>query len=195
MGKPFSDLEKRAFTILSNGGDPAQSLDRELASYWRWRLDPSAASHDLPQESIRTNDRKLRDVAIRPFDLDLGNDVFVRTTISERSYAAIGDGTKATLNIQDIAATTTAYRLARYTPPKVYWRTGGGDRPLPRTSRITGRKYTTYFQRSDPGYTAPFGKAAGAERVSARQALIRAALQPAEGTLDLISFSPEKARN
>jgi hypothetical protein len=67
MGKPYSDLEKRAIAILSGGGDPATSQDQELAKYWKWRLNPSATSHDLPEASIRDTGRKLDDVAIEPF--------------------------------------------------------------------------------------------------------------------------------
>ena len=195
MGKPFSDLEKRALAILANGGDPSQSRDLELARYWEWRLNPSASSHDLPEASTRTTGRKLDDYALRPFGIDLPAGTFAKVTMSQRTKAALSANQLTILQVTEIEQNTTAYRLARFTPAKVYWRTGANATPIERTSRITGRKYKTYYEQSDEGYTAPFGKAGDNVSLQQRQQAIREALQPESGTVDLVSFSPEKARN
>lgn len=195
MGKPFSDLEKRALAILANGGDPAQSRDLELARYWEWRINPSANSHDLPAASTRTQGRKLDDYAIKPFGIDLPTGTFAKVTMSKRTEAALNDSQKTILQLIEIQDDTVAYRLARFTPAKVYWRTGAGTTPVERTSRITGRKYKTYYESTDQGYTAPFGKTTDGVSLQQRQQAIRGALQPEAGTVDLVSFSPEKSRN
>lgn len=195
MGKPFSDLEKRAYAILANGGDPAQSQDQELAKYWRWRINPSLDSHDLPTASERPNGRKLDEVAIIPFGIDLPVNQYAKTTISKRSSTFISSGVKTALQIKDIVADTTAYRLARFRPAKVYARTGAAENPEERTSRITGRKYKSYYAAADQGYTMPFGSTEAASTVAERQAAISAAIKTQDATIDLITFSPEKATN
>lgn len=166
MGKPFSDLEKRAFTILANGGDPAQSQDTELANYWKWRINPSLASHDLDAASERPNGRKLDEVTIIPFGIDLPTGQYAKTTISQRSRAFANGSVETALQIADITADTVAYRLARFRPAKVYARTGAADTPISRTSRITGREYKSYYAKADPGYTMPFGKQAATDTVT-----------------------------
>lgn len=195
MAKPFSDLEKRAIAILANGGDPTQSRDLELARYWEWRINPSADSHDLPAASERPEGRKLDDFAINPFGLDLGADVFAKVTMSKRTQAALSDPQKTALQIQAVEPTTKAYRLANFKPAKVYWREGAANTAIERTSRITGRKYKTYYEPTDQGYTAPFGTNTAGDTVNQRQAAIRAAIQTATSTIDLLTFTPEKSRN
>ena len=195
MGKPFSDLEKQAFTILANGGDPAQSLNEELARYWRWRINPAANSHDLPSESTRTQGRKLDDFGLNPFGIEMPTGVLAKVTMSKRTQAAIDDPLKRTFGISDLDDTTQSYRLGRFTPAKVYWRTGASTTPVERTSRITGRKYKSYYEESDQGYTAPFGEATDGASLQERQKEISAQIRQAFPTADLISFSPEKSRN
>ena len=194
MGKPFADLEKRALAILGNGGDPAQSLDRELASYWTWRINPSANSHDLPAASERSEGRKLDSFAINPFGLSMGANTFAKVTMSKRTQAWLTTELKSTLQVADIIDSITAYRLANFTPAKVYARTGAADTPVERTSRITGRKYKSYYAAADQGYTMPFGQQAETDTVQARQTAVEAAIKKKDPTIDLISFSPEKLR-
>lgn len=195
MGKPFSDLEKRAFAILANNGDPTQSKDKELAEYWKWRLDPTLASHDLPAASERPNSRKLQQVALVPFGIDLPTNQYAKTTISKRSFDFASSGVLDDLALESVDADTIAYRLARFRPAIVYARTGAADVTVSRTSRITGRKYKSYYAAADEGYTMPFGKKVAADTVTERQAAIRAALEAKTETIDLITFSPEKAVN
>ena len=85
--------------------------------------------------------------------------------------------------------------MARFTPAKVYWRKGAATTPITRTSRITGRKYKSYYEANDEGFTAPFGEKTANDTVTERQQAIRAAIQTETSTIDLLSFSPEKARN
>lgn len=195
MGKPFSDLEKRAIAILGNSGDPAQSQDKELANYWKWRINPSLDSHDLPDASTRTEGRKLNDIGIRPFGIDLPLNVLAKVTISERTQNILTDGQETALQIEELEAADASYRLARFTPARVYWRTGAATTPVTRTSRITGRKYKSYYTEEDQGYTAPFGETEGGATVAERQAAIRAAIQTGNSNIDLLTFSPEKSRN
>ena len=195
MGKPFSDLEKRALAILANSGDPTQSADQEVAKYWAWRIDPSATSHDLDAASVRTTGRKLDDVALIPFGIDLPANQYAKTTISQRSFDFASEGVLPALQLESIDANTIAYRLARFTPAKVYARTGAATTAETRTSRITGRKYKTYYAKADEGYSMPFGSTVATTTVSERQAAITAALRTPTSTIDLISFSPEKARS
>ena len=194
MGKPFSDLEKRAFAILANGGDPSQSLDSALANYWRWRVNPSAASRDLPDASTRTQGRKLDDVAIRPFGINLPTNTFAKVTISQRSKAWAS--TELATVYQHVTPTDAqmALRLGRFSPARVYARTGAAGTPIPRTSRITEREYKTYYDRADQGYSIPFGETADPNGVQNRQTAITEALQTEGRAIELISFSPEKVR-
>lgn len=192
MGKPFSDLEKQAFAILANGGDPAQSLNTELARYWRWRINPSLDSHDLDPESIRAENRKLDDFAIEPFGLDLPNGVSAKVTVSKRTQARVPEGSRATFGFKAINATNVAIKLANFRPAKVYWRTGALDQSVERTSRITGRKYKTYYRENAEGFSMPFGEGAENETLQQRQEILRGWLQANQDDPELISFSPEK---
>ena len=194
MGKPFSDLEKSVLAILANGGDPTQSKDKEVANYWAWKIDPSAVSHDLPVASERPNGRKLDDFAVTPFGIDLPVNQYAKVTISKRSQAFMTETLKTALQIEDTGPTVTAYRLARFTPARVYARTGAADTPISRTSRITGRKYKSYYAAGDEGYSMPFGSTAAATTVVERQEVIKKAIKDQDATIDLITFSPEKAR-
>ena len=192
MGKPFSDLEKRAFTILANGGDPAASQDSELASYWRWRINPSLNSHDLPAASERPDGRKLDDVYINPFGVDMPTGVFAKVSASQRALTYAQAGLKTALQHTTLAATETGFKLGNFKPAKVYLRTGAAATSLSRTSRITGREYKSYYAREDEGYTYPFGQNNDAETLSDRQSEIRTAILAQDSTINLISFSPEK---
>lgn len=192
MGKPFSDLEKRALAILANKGDPAQSQDEEVANYWKWRINPSLNSHDLPPASERPRGRKLDDFGIFPFGIDLPASTYAKATISRRSKEFIGEGLETALQIKALEANTVAYRLARFKPAKVYTRTGASVESEPRTSRITGREYKSYYARADEGYTMPFGTNATNDRVAERQQAITAAIKAQDATINLITFSPEK---
>lgn len=195
MGKPFSDLEKRAYTILANGGDPLQSLDQELASFWQWRINPSANSHDLPAASERPNGRKLEDVAIRPFAVDLPTNTYAKVTISERSSTWGANDLQGLYQHVDITTTNIALRLKNFRPARVYARTGAANTPVSRTSRITGREYKSYYDRADQGYSAPFGDSADGDGLQARQVAIEQSLSSGDTTINLISFSPEKYRS
>lgn len=194
MGRPFSDLEKRAFTILANGGDPAQSLDTELASYWAWRINPSLESHDLSAASTRITGRKLQETGINPFGMDLPANTFAKATLTKRTQDFITAPLKTALQHNDLAPTTTAYRLARFRPARVYARTGAADTPTERTSRITGRKYKTYYTQADEGYSMPYGQNADGDTDRQRQTAITAAIKTQDTTVDLISYSPEKLK-
>ncbi len=195
MAKPFSDLEKRAIAILSNGGNPATSQDQELAKYWQWKLNPSLPSHDLPAASTRTVGRKLDDVAINPFGVDMAAGTFAKVTVSQRSAVFANPGTKTALQHTVITPTTTAYRLGRFTPARVYIRTGAAAASTERTSRITGRKYKTYYTGSDEGYSLPFGQNTEGDTVQERQTAITAAVKVQDPLINLITFTPEKVRS
>lgn len=194
MGKPFGDLEKRALAVLAGGGNPAQSQDKELANYWTWRINPADNSHDLKTTSVRTSDRKLDDIGITPFSLDLPSGQLAKVTISQRSLA-FAAGIKAALGYEDLGATTVAYRLGKFTPAKVYARTGASDVGVSRTSRITGRKYKSYYSEEKEGYSMPFGEKTAGDTQFERQTAISTALKAlAAQKIELISFTPEKAR-
>lgn len=195
MAKPFGDLEKRAIAILAAGGDPATSADTALANYWKWKLNPSANSHDLPAASERPNGRKLQDIALVPFGIDLPTGQYARTTISERSFDFASQGILDELMLESIDVNTVAYRLARFRPAKVYARTGAAETSVERTSRITGRAYKTYYAASDEGFTMPYGNTATPSTPTERQAVITAAIQALDTTVDLITYTPEKAVN
>ncbi len=193
MGKPFSDLDKQVYAILAGGGDPLQSQNEAVRKYWEWKLNPSANSHDLPTSSTRTAGRKLTDVAITPFDIELDAGIFARVTISERSNTFYTDKL-SDLGITAISATTKAYSLGKFTPAKVYARTGASETSTERTSRITGRKYKTYYTSTDEGFSAPFGQKTAGDRESERQSALLPIVKGIADTIELVSFTPEKAR-
>lgn len=189
MGKPYSDLEKRAIAILANGGNPAQSSDQAVAKFWQWYTNPSNANHKLPTASKRTTDRKKDPVYIKPFGKDLLAASYAKVQISKRTNAALPAATKTACNYHTLGAAEEGYRLRGFNPAYVYWRTGEATTPTDRTSRITGRSYSSYFAAGDQGYTAPFGKT-GTESESDRQRAIKATLT----TFNLVTFTPEKFR-
>lgn len=191
MGKPFSDLEKQVIAILSGGGDPLQSQNEAVRKYWEWRLNPSSTAHDLPESSTRTSGRQLDDVAIVPFSTTLGANNYAKVTISQRSMAFY-DSVKGILGHQTLADTDVAFRLGKFTPAKVYARTGAAAESTARTSRITGRKYKTRYAGTDQGYSAPFGAGTANENFYNRQQLVEEEVQKLDATINLISFSPEK---
>jgi hypothetical protein len=195
MGKPYSDLEKRAIAVLAGGGDPAASQDQELASYWKWRINPTAPSHNLPTASERSTGRKLDDIAITPFGIEMGENMLAKVTISKRSdefykpkYADLG------IELIDGTGTEVAYRLGSFKPARVYARTGAATSAVTRTSRITGKKYKSYYQESDQGYSAPFGKKLATDTQAERQQEIKTEVQSINSAINLITFTPEKIK-
>lgn len=193
MGKAYSDLEQRALAVLAGGGDPAASQDQALSNYWKWRVNPLAPSHNLPAASERPAGRKLIDVTITPFGLPSTVDALIKTTISIRSQEFF-TSRFATLGISLITGETTGIplRLNGYKPARVYARTGAGTSGVPRISRITGRRYKSYFTETDQGYSAPFGKKAAASTEAGQQADIKGSFTGANNTVGLVTFTPEK---
>lgn len=192
MGKPYSDLEKRAIAILAGGGNPATSADKEVANYWQWKINPTASNHDLPATSTRTAGRKLEAVGINPFQFSLPVSVFARVTISERAKA-FAASFKTELGHDDLTGTNLAYPLGKFRPAKVYARKGASETSSERISRITGRRYKSYYAGSDEGFTAPFGEKTIGDDQFERQLVIRSAILASDTTINLITFSPEKA--
>jgi len=186
MGKRCGDLEKRALAVLAGGGNPANSQDEELRNYWTWRINPSDNSHNLPAASERPTGRKLDEVAIEPFNIDLVADLFVKVNISQRSNGAAATAVKTACGFKTLTATQKALRVDRFKPARVYWRTGDATNSVVRTSRITKRSYKSYYSAGDEGFSVPFGKV-GTDSIVERQAAIRAAL----AGINLITFSPE----
>lgn len=195
MGKAYSDLEQRALAVLAGGGDPGTSQDEGLANYWKWKINPIAASHNLPAASERPAGRKLVDVTLKPFGLDSTVDALIKTTISIRSseYFASKFNILA-IDLVSSSTTGTPLRLKGYKPARVYARTGAGTSGVSRTSRITGRRYKSYFAESDQGYSAPFGKIAASSTEASQQLDIRASLTGGTSTVGLITFTPEKLK-
>ncbi|WP_319418858.1 hypothetical protein [Pleurocapsa sp. FMAR1] len=194
MGKPYSDLDKRAFAILSNGGNPATSQDKELAKYWAWKLDPSATSHDLDAASVRTTGRKLNYIGINPFGIDMAANNYAKVTVTKRTDAILTDVLENILKHEKDPTGKVFYPLKGFKPAKVYFRRGAATSPRPETSRITGRKYKTYYQKGDLGYSAPFGQGVESDTFLSKSAQIRGAIQTAFADASLITFSPEKVR-
>ena len=194
MGKPYSDLEKRALAILANNGNPASSQDAEVANYWKWKINPSLDSHTLDEGSTRPRGRKLLDVAINPFGINMAANTFAKATISDRANDFLDADIKSALKFKTLAANDTVYRLGRFTPARVYFRLGAATATRTETSRITRRKYKTHYQKTDQGYTAPFGQSAEADTVFARQTQIKTAIKSKFESANLITFSPEKVR-
>jgi hypothetical protein len=195
MGKPYSDLEKRALAVLAGGGDPAASRDLGLANYWKWRINPLDDSHDLPSASERSSGRKLLEVTLKPFGLDNTVDALIKTTISTRSseFFASRFGIFG-IDLVDSSTTGIPLRLNGYKPARVYGRSGAGASAASRISRITKRKYKSYFSESDQGYSSPFGKIAGTSTQAERQTDIKTTLLAGSSTLGLVTFTPEKLK-
>lgn len=191
MGKPYSDLEKRALAILANGGNPAQSQDTAVANYWQWKINPSSNAHNLPTESTRTADRKKDAVALLPFGATLATGTFAKAQITKRTNTALPANVKSAAGYQTVSGTQQALRLRGYQPAYVYWRTGEATTSASRTSRITRRPYKSYYTASDQGYLAPFGRVNTADTEGQRQQAIKTAF--ATG-INLITFTPEKYR-
>ena len=194
MGKPFSDLEKRVIAILAGGGNPLQSNDQEVVKYWNWKINPTAASHDLPTTSIRASGRKTDEVNILPFTASLPASQFAKATFSKRAQTGIAGGVKTALAHKTVGENDSAIWLGKFKPAKVYYRTGAAENSVARTSRITGRSYKSYYTGSDEGFTAPFGKVNSTDTQLQRQVAIKAAIISADATVNLISFTPEKFR-
>lgn len=191
MGKPYSDLEKRAIAILAGGGNPATSQDQAVARYWQWKVNPSSANHRLPATSKRPNNRKKDVVALFPFSVELTAGVYAEAMISKRSKTALGANTAACGHQTPSTGQQVLY-LGKYKPAYVYWRTGEATESADRTSRITGRTYKSYYTATDEGYMAPFGKpnAASTDTQAERQRAIKTAL----ASFNLVTFTPEKYR-
>ena len=194
MPKPFSDLASQVMAILASGGDPLQSQNEAVKKYWQWRLNPTDDSHDLPDESTRTEDRQLEDVYIEPFGVDLPDKLYAKVTISKRSLdfftAKFTDlGVKATLADGEIGL-----KLGDFTPARVYARTGGATAPQERISRITGRKYKSYYARTDQGYSAPFGTKGTTLDYFTRTTEVETAVKDIATVKDFVTFSPEKTK-
>lgn len=190
MGKPYSDLEKRALAILANGGNPAQSQDTAVANYWQWKINPSSAAHNLPETSTRTTDRKKDAVALNPFGATLATGVFAKAQITKRTNNALPAGVKTACAYQTVANNQQALRLRGYSPAYVYWRTGEATTSATRTSRITRKPYKSYYAPEDQGYLAPFGQSAAGDTEGERQKVIKSAFT----NINLITFTPEKYR-
>lgn len=193
MANRFGDLEKQAIAILANGGNPAQSQDTRLANYWAWKINPSSAAHNLPETSERKTGRKLDQVFLEPFGVDLPGTLFASTTIAKRSAAAIATtGTlTSALSYKNLAAgTDSALPIKGFIPARVYWRTGEATSSAPRTSRITRQPYQSFYAAGDEGFSAPFGRRT-LDTLLVRQKTIRAAIPVLIG---LVTFSPEKLR-
>jgi hypothetical protein len=194
MGKPFSDLEKRAFAILAGGGDPAQSNDSDVRNFWIWKLNPTNADHNLPAASERPTGRKLDTIAIEPFAGLPVPGLFANASMSQRTAAAAAAGIKTACGQKTLATGESALWIGRFTPAKVYYRTGAAATSIERTSRITKRTYKSYYEAADEGYSLPFGKVTSTDTIAERQSAIATAIQAAVTDANLISFSPEVFR-
>jgi hypothetical protein len=177
MGKPYSDLEKRAIAILANGGNPASSQDTALARYWQWRINPSSNDHKLPAASKRPNNRKKDEVALLPFAMNPVTGIFAQGMISKRAKTALGSNATV-CGHQTTTTSDKVIYMGKYKPAYVYWRTGDAATSADRTSRITGRSYKSYYAAADEGYMVPFGRLnnTSTEGEAARQKAIKTAL-------------------
>jgi len=119
MGKPFSDLEKRAIAILANGGNPANSADTELARYWQWKINPSSNAHDLPAASTRTTGRKKDPVYLLPFGTTLATNVLAKVQITRRTNTALPAVVKTACGHETLGS-REGYRFKSYNPAYVY---------------------------------------------------------------------------
>lgn len=194
MGKPYSDLEKQALAVIRGGGNPANSQDQGLANYWKWRLDPSDASHDLPDASTRKIGRKLDYIAVKPFVTLPVATQYAKVTISQRSLQGMPTTLKPVAGFKTLTEEPTALLLGGFKPARVYFRKATGTTEQPRTSRITKRKYKTSYTASDQGYSVPFGKIATTDtQLSTQQDLTVLLTAPNPG-FTLVTFSPEVFR-
>lgn len=192
MAKPYSDLEKRAIAILANGGNPANSQDTAVAKYWAWKTNPSSNDHKLPETSTRTADRKKDALAILPFGITLNASIFARAQITKRTNTSMPGAVKTACAYKTAGANDQVLRLNGFNPAYVYWRVGAATSSTPRTSRITGRPYKSYFAAGDQGYLAPFGRNNSSDVEGERQKAIKTAFGT---TSNLITFTPENYRN
>lgn len=190
MGKPYSDLEKRAIAILAGGGNPATSQDTAVANYWKWKINPSSNDHNLPAQSTRTANRKKDEVALNPFGATLAAGIFAKAQITKRTNTALPGGVKTACGYKTVPTGGQALRLRGYKPACVYWRTGEATSSASRTSRVTKKPYKSYYSATDEGYLAPFGQNAEGDTEGARQKAIKAAFT----NINLITFTPEKYR-
>lgn len=188
MANRFSDLEKSVKAILANGGNPSTSSDDAVRRYWEWYTNPSSAAHRLPTTSVRGNNRRLSDRHITPFTVEMVAGTFARVKISARTATAAAALTNA-LGYQTLTAGQNSYGLKSFKPAQVYWRTGAATDSSPRTSRITGRPYKSYFTGADEGYTASFGRPNTTDTYTDRQRAISTALG---NNIQLITFTGEK---
>lgn len=193
MGKPYSDLEKRAIAILAGGGNPATSQDTAVANYWKWKINPSSNDHKLDPASTRTTGRKKDPVFLLPFGATLAANVLAKVQMTKRTADALTaqSAVKPECNHKTLATTDQGLRLRGYNPAYVYWREGAATSSTSRPSRITKRPYKSYYAAGDKGYLAPFGRKDGTQTELAAQDAIRKKF-PAE--INLISFTPEKYR-
>lgn len=191
MGKPYSDLEKRAIAILAGGGNPATSQDTAIANYWKWKINPSSSDHKLPIPSLRTTGRKKSDVALNPFGADLAANIFAKAQITKRTNDAMPANLKTACAYKALSGSDgQALRLRGYKPAYVYWRTGEATTSEQRTSRVTKRPYKSYYKAEDDGYLAPFGQSVATDTEGDRQKAIKLALP----NINLVTFTPERYR-
>ncbi len=191
MGKRFGDLEKQALALLAAGANPASSPDTALANFWKWKVNPSDPSHNLPTTSQRLSGRKTNPTYLLPFGVTLSSNVFAKVTISQRSFVAASATVLAACGLHTLVpASEIGLKLKSYTPARVYWRLGEATTSAPRISRITKRTYKSVYTATDEGYSVPFGRKS-TDSLLQRQTEIKAAI----GTsINLITFSPEKYR-
>lgn len=193
MAKPYSDLERQAIAILANGGNPAASQDTALARYWQWKINPSSNAHNLPETSTRTANRKKDPVYLSPFGVDLAASTFAKVAITRRTNTALPAAVKTACGYKTLGAgTDQGLGLKKYNPAYVYWRTGEATTSAPRTSRVTGRPYKSYYTGTDEGFMAPFGRNTATDSEADRQKAIRAAFPTP--VPNLLTFTPEKYR-
>ncbi len=188
MGRQFNDLEKRVYAILANGGNPLTSSDEAVRRFWEWRTNPSNANHRLPTGSARAAGRKKSDRAIIPFTVELVAGTFAKVNITARTNTAAAGAIATSFGYQTPTAGQIAVKLGSFRPAQVYWRTGAATDSAPRTSRITGRPYKSYYAPGDEGYSASFGKT-GTDTYTDRQRAIRTALGV---NINLITFTSER---
>lgn len=195
MSKRFGDLEKQALAILANGGNPALSQDEALAKYWAWKVNPSAASHNLPSTSERPNGRQTTPVYIKPFSVGLAATIFAKVTISKRSDTAAGAAIKTECGLATLGENDIGLALKGFVPARVYWRSGRAATSSDRISRITNQPYKSYYAAADEGFSVPYG-AKGSDSIAKRQTDIKVPIKALAnvGVDALITFSPEKYR-
>lgn len=194
MGRPYSDLEKQCVAILANGGNPASSSDEAVAKYWAWKINPSSSAHQFTGDratSKRSTGRKLDTKYIQPFDGIVATATLIEVSISQRAMTDISETVRNTFGFQTPSGTNQKVPLKRFKPAKVYYRTGAAETSAERTSRITGRKYKSYYSASDNGYSAPFGLV-GSDTELQRRTAIKTALG---ATINLITFTPQVYRS